>query len=110
MIPRANEIFGENGFVWNRRHLVVRDFSGPDQPPEIRESYLVGPSLTALERYAACAYALVSPLSQELCAMTPLFRAVHTTDDTVVRAAAVPILGGHRDFIDRQHLALPVDL
>ena len=152
MFGLANEIFGENGFVWNRRHLMVRDFSGPDQPPEIRESfrflgrkywygeaaaaaaparcaevmglladrlrsqrergsrYCVGQSLTALDLYAACTYALVSPLPQDLCAMTPLFRAVYTTDDAVVRAAAVPILGEHRDFIYRQHLELPVDL
>jgi glutathione S-transferase len=152
MFALANEVFGENGFVWNRRHIMVRDFSGPDQPDEVRESfrflgqkywygdaaaaaapgrcaevlgrladrlraqrddgsrYCIGRSITALDIYCACAFALVEPLPQDQCEMGALFRSVYTTTDPVVRAAADPVLREHRDFIYAQHLELPVDL
>lgn len=40
MFGLAVEICSENGFIWNRRHLMVRDFAtSPTQPPEIREKF-----------------------------------------------------------------------
>ena len=152
MFALSNEIVGENGFIWNRRHIMVRDFSGPDQPAEVRESfrflgrkywydeavasaapgrcaevlarlaerlqsqrekgshYYIGQSITALDIYSACAYALVQPLADDQCVMGTLFRSVYTTADPVVKAAAAPIIREHRDFIYREHLELPVDL
>ena len=42
MFGLAVEILGENGFVWNRRHLIVRDFAErPDLEEEVREKLVV---------------------------------------------------------------------
>lgn len=39
MFGLANELLGENGFSWNRRHLMVRDFTRPDRDARTREIY-----------------------------------------------------------------------
>ena len=39
MFGLANELLGENGFSWNRRHLMVRDFTRPDRDAVTREIY-----------------------------------------------------------------------
>lgn len=152
MIGLANEILGDDGFVWHRRHIMVRDFTAPDKDPEIRatfaalgdkywygpeaveaaparcaevlghlaarlerqrargSAYFIGDSLTAVDLYWACAAALVDPLLDGDCPMSPLFREVYTNTDPVVNAAAAPILMEHRDLIYRRYLELPVDL
>lgn len=152
MFGLANEVLGENGFIWNRRHIMVRDFTRPDKDAATRETfaalgdkywygpeaaktaparcaevlerlaaqlerqhargsrYFIGESLTALDLYWACAAALIEPLPQAECPMTPLFRAVYTNTDPVLQAATAPSLMAHRDFIYRRYLELPIDL
>ena len=39
MFGLANEICGEDGFIWNRRHLMVRDWATPAQPEEVRVTF-----------------------------------------------------------------------
>lgn len=39
MFGLAIEIMSENGFIWNRRVIMVRDYAAPDQPAETRELY-----------------------------------------------------------------------
>lgn len=39
MFGLSNELMGENGFSWNRRHLMVRDFTRPDRDASTREIY-----------------------------------------------------------------------
>lgn len=152
MFGLANELMGENGFTWNRRHLMVRDYTRPECDAGTREiyaklgrkywygpevaaaapgrcvevmqqfatqlelqrqrgsRYFIGDALTALDIYWATAAAMLEPLPQDLCEMAPLFRDVYTNTDPLLRAATVPILMAHRDFIYREHLELPVDL
>ncbi len=39
MFGLANELMSENGFSWNRRHIMVRDFTRPDRDEKTREIY-----------------------------------------------------------------------
>lgn len=39
MFGLANELMSENGFTWNRRHIMVRDFTRPEHPASTREVY-----------------------------------------------------------------------
>lgn len=39
MFGLANELAGENGFTWNRRHIMVRDFTRPDRDEQTRAVY-----------------------------------------------------------------------
>ncbi len=39
MFGLANELMGENGFTWNRRHIMVRDFTRPDRDEKTRAVY-----------------------------------------------------------------------
>lgn len=39
MFGLANELMSENGFTWNRRHIMVRDFTRPEQPESTRAVY-----------------------------------------------------------------------
>lgn len=39
MFGLANEIMSENGFSWNRRHIMVRDFTAPQRDATTREIY-----------------------------------------------------------------------
>ena len=72
--------------------------------------FLVGDRLSALDIYWAAFAALIQPLPDELCKMSPGFRRMYTCADTVVMAAASPQLLAHRDFVYHQFLELPVDL
>lgn len=40
MIGLANEVFGEDGFVWNRRHLMVREFTTADRAEKVRKLFV----------------------------------------------------------------------
>jgi glutathione S-transferase len=72
--------------------------------------YLIGDALSALDIYWACFAALIQPLPDDLCAITPPFRKMYTCAEPTVARAADPALFTHRDFIYREHLELPVDL
>jgi glutathione S-transferase len=72
--------------------------------------FLVGDRLTALDIYWACFAALIQPLPDELCRMSPGFRGIYMCTDATVTAATPPELLAHRDFIYREYLELPVDL
>jgi glutathione S-transferase len=72
--------------------------------------FLVGDHLSALDIYWAAFAALIQPLPDELCKMSPGFRRTYTCTDTAVMAAASPQLLTHRDFVYHEFLELPVDL
>ena len=72
--------------------------------------FLIGDELSALDVYWATFAALIQPLPDELCQMTPAFRAMYHCKDALVTSAASPDLFVHRDFIYREYLELPVDL
>jgi glutathione S-transferase len=72
--------------------------------------FLIGDRLSALDIYWAAFAALIQPLPDELCRMSPGFRRMYTCSDTSVMAAASPQLLAHRDFIYHEFLELPVDL
>ncbi|HKY90698.1 MAG TPA: hypothetical protein VJM11_06630 [Nevskiaceae bacterium] len=40
MFGLAQEVCGEDGWIWNRRHLMVRDWSTEAQPEDIRNVFL----------------------------------------------------------------------
>lgn len=72
--------------------------------------FLIGDQLSALDIYWAAFAALLRPLPDDHCKMTPAFRKMYNCTDPVVSRAAVPELFEHRDFIYREYLELPVDL
>jgi glutathione S-transferase len=72
--------------------------------------FLIGEQLSALDIYWAAFAALIQPLPDELCKMSPGFRRTYTCTDAVVMAAMSPHLLAHRDFIYHEFLELPVDL
>jgi glutathione S-transferase len=72
--------------------------------------FFIGDRLSALDIYWAAFAALIQPLPDELCKMSPGFRRMYTCSDTGVMAAASPQLVAHRDFVYHQFLELPVDL
>ncbi|MBL6750677.1 MAG: hypothetical protein ISP90_09145 [Nevskia sp.] len=39
MIGLSHEICGENGYTWNRRNSIVKEFTAPDKDPQTREIY-----------------------------------------------------------------------
>ncbi|MBL6750678.1 MAG: hypothetical protein ISP90_09150 [Nevskia sp.] len=39
MIGLSHEICGENGYTWNRRHIMVRDFTAPDKDEQTRATF-----------------------------------------------------------------------
>jgi len=39
MFGLAHELMGENGFIWNRRHIMVRDFTKPGLDENIRSMF-----------------------------------------------------------------------
>ncbi|MCB1746896.1 MAG: hypothetical protein H6977_09475 [Gammaproteobacteria bacterium] len=88
---------------------VMGNFSALIEAQRARGSqYLIGESLTALDIYAACFYALVDPLPENLCPMATSYRPAYTNSDPVLAAAVSPLLGEHRDYVYRTHLRLPV--
>jgi glutathione S-transferase len=70
--------------------------------------YLVGERLSALDVYWATFAALIDPLPDEHCRMDPGLRESYRERDPRVRAAAADLLG-HRAFVYREHLGLPLD-
>lgn len=70
--------------------------------------YFVGDSLSALDIYAACFYALLEPLPPELCPMASSYRPAYRNADPDIERHMTPALSRHRDFIYEQHLVLPV--
>jgi glutathione S-transferase len=72
--------------------------------------FLVGDRLSALDIYWAAFAALIQPLPDDLCKMSPGFRRMYTCSDPAVMASASPQLLSHRDFIYQEYLELPVDL
>ena len=72
--------------------------------------FFVGARLSALDIYWAAFAALIQPLPDDLCKMSPGFRRTYTCADAAVMAAASPQLLEHRDFVYHQFLELPVDL
>jgi glutathione S-transferase len=71
--------------------------------------YLLGGRLTALDLYWAAFAVLLEPLPDEACPLPGPLRAMYATRDPVIRAALDPALLAHRDFVYREHLALPMD-
>ena len=72
--------------------------------------FFVGNRLSALDIYWAAFAALIQPLPDELCKISPGFRRMYTCTDVAVMSAASPQLLAHRDFIYQEFLELPVDL
>jgi glutathione S-transferase len=72
--------------------------------------FFVGDRLSALDIYWAAFAALIQPLPDDLCKMSPGFRRMYTCSDSAVMAAASPHLLAHRDFIYHEFLELPIDL
>jgi glutathione S-transferase len=72
--------------------------------------FLIGDRLSALDIYWACFAALIQPLPDDLCRMSPGFRRMYTCEDPAVMEAATPQLLAHRDFVYHEYLELPVDL
>lgn len=72
--------------------------------------FFIGNRLSALDIYWAAFAALIEPLAEELCKMSPGFRRMYTCTDPAVTAAISSELMAHRDFVYHQFLELPVDL
>jgi glutathione S-transferase len=89
---------------------ILRALSARIQEQRRRGSrYLVGNQLSALDIYWATFCAIINPLPNELCPMTPAFRQTYTNRDPAITEAASPLLYEHRDFIYHEYLELPVD-
>jgi len=72
--------------------------------------FFIGDRLSALDIYWAAFAALIQPLPDDLCKMSPGFRRMYTCTDAAVAAEASPQLLAHRDFVYHEFLELPVDL
>ena len=72
--------------------------------------FLIGDRLSALDIYWAAFAALIQPLPDDVCKMSPGFRRMYTCSDPAVAPEAIPQLLAHRDFIYHEFLELPVDL
>ncbi len=72
--------------------------------------FLVGDRLSALDIYWAAFAALIQPLPEELCRMSPGFRRMYTCTDPIVTVEVGRQLLAHRDAIYHEFLELPVDL
>ena len=72
--------------------------------------YLLGPTLTALDLAWATFAALIEPLPEDLCHMTPTWRDLYTWTPSVASSHAVEDLLSLRDRIYRDWLPLPVDV
>ena len=76
---------------------------------EAGSPYLIGDALTAADIYWACFAALLEPMSEQQCAMSPMLRAGYTVTDPEILDAADPILLEHRDAVYAKHLQLPME-
>ena len=72
--------------------------------------FLIGDQLSALDIYWAAFAALIKPLPDEVCKITPAFRRMYNCTDAAVVDATTPQLLEHRDFIYREYMGLPLDL
>ncbi|MGH7933843.1 MAG: hypothetical protein ACREQN_11855 [Candidatus Binataceae bacterium] len=72
--------------------------------------FFIGDRLSALDIHWAAFAALVEPLPDSLCAMSPRFRQVYTCAHPAIRSAITPQLLEQRDFIYHEYLELPIDL
>jgi glutathione S-transferase len=72
--------------------------------------FLIGDRLSALDIYWAAFCALIKPLPDELCKISPAFRRMYHCTEPAVVDAATPQLLAHRDFIYREYLELPIDM
>jgi glutathione S-transferase len=72
--------------------------------------FLIGDRLSAVDIYWAAFAALIKPLPDELCKITPGFRKMYECTDPAIVQAATPQLLEHRDFIYREYMELPLDL
>ncbi len=71
--------------------------------------FFIGDRLSALDIYWAAFAALIDPLPDEVCRLSPGFRQVYTNTDPTIKAATAPVLLEHRDFVYRNYLELPLD-
>lgn len=71
--------------------------------------YLVGSSLSALDVYWAAFAALIDPLPDDVCPMSPDFRAMYASSPASVKGAASVELLEHRLFVYESALGLPLD-
>ncbi|MFL5308565.1 MAG: hypothetical protein ACJ8F1_25355 [Polyangia bacterium] len=72
--------------------------------------YMLGPTLTALDVYAATVLGVIAPLPHEQCPMPDVLRHAIATLDPDVRAAVPASLLHHRDLMYARHLRVPVRL
>jgi glutathione S-transferase len=72
--------------------------------------FFIGDRLSALDIYWAAFAALIQPLPDELCKMSPGFRRMYVCTHPTITAEVGPQLLAHRDFIYRESLELPLDL
>jgi len=90
---------------------ILRGLSAQLESQRRRGSrFFIGDQLSALDIYWAAFAALIQPLPDDLCKMSPGFRRMYTCTDPLVKEAATPQLLAHRDFIYHEYLELPVDL
>jgi glutathione S-transferase len=72
--------------------------------------FLIGDRLSAVDIHWAAFAALIKPLPDELCKITPGFRKMYECTDPAIVEATTPQLLEHRDFIYREYMELPLDL
>ena len=72
--------------------------------------FLIGDRISALDIYWAAFAALIKPLPDEQCKITPGFRRMYDCADPAVVEATTAQLLEHRDFIYREYMELPLDL
>ena len=72
--------------------------------------FLIGDQLSALDIYWAAFAALIKPLPDDVCKITPGFRRMYECTDPGVVAATTTSLLEHRDFIYREYMGLPLEL
>lgn len=71
--------------------------------------YLFGDALTALDLHWAAMAVLLDPLPAAQCPMPDWLRASYATRYPGIHDVLDPALLAHRDFVYREHLALPID-
>jgi glutathione S-transferase len=75
---------------------------------EAGHEYLLGPTVTALDVYAATTLATIVPMADEQCPLPAPIRQAFETLDRQVRDAVPASLLEHREQMFRRHLVLPV--
>jgi glutathione S-transferase len=88
---------------------ILHKLTGALARSEARGSrYFVGATLSALDIYSACFYALLEPLPPELCPMASSYRPAYRNADPDIERAMGTKLRDHRNFIYGEHLRLPI--